>query len=1438
MTPRLATWSLILGASLASSVATAAEPPARLELNKGDRIILIGNTLAERMQYFGHFETLLHSRFPDLELVVHDLGWSADELTLRPRSRSFADHGHTLADEEPDVLIAAFGFNESFAGSEGLDQFRKDLEAFIKESTTTKYDGESPPRVVLLSPIAHEDLGDPHKPDGSKTNPNIKLYADAMRQVAHKDGVIFVDLFGPSRKLMEDSKGPLTINGIHLGDEGYRRLSPVLDEALFGPRPKDGKADYEKLRAAVVEKNLQFFYDYRAINGAYIYGGRKAPFGIVNFPLEFARLREMIRRREQRVWDVAQGKSVPATIDDDGAGPLARVESNAKGPIHLTSPEESKRTFTLPEGYEINLFASEVDFPDLKKPVQMTFDAKGRLWVTTMPSYPMYLPGRPVDDKILIFEDTDGDGKADKQTVFADGLHVPTGIELGDGGVYISQQPNIMFLKDEDGDDHADGRALIMHGFDTADSHHAAHAFTWDPGGALYWNEGTFHHSQVETPHGPERVKEAGIFRFEPKTLRFEIFVSYPFANPWGHYVDRWGQNFVADASGGANYFGTAFSGDVDYPVKHGRMEQFLVKQWRPTAGCELVASRHFPDDTQGDYLLNNCIGFQGVLRYRVKEDGSGFKADPVDPLLTSTDPNFRPVDLEFGPDGAFYVVDWYNPLVGHMQHSLRDPNRDVEHGRIWRITAKGRPLVEPAKIAGAPVPDLLELLKTYEDRTRYRVRRELRERPADEVLNALDRWVAGLNKGDEQFWHDMLEALWLHQSLDDPDESLLDRLLSSPEPKARAAAVRVLSGWRDKVDHVMGRLEKAINDPHPRVRLEAVRALSFFEGDRASVARQIANELLQHPTDSYLDYTLNETTRTLDRRSGGARGGDGTLAKLLEGAHLADDRLGTVLEMIGRRGTENDLSAAYDLLFRPSTVHDVADRKALEALVEAARDRGLKPRGNLAEIAPYLGRKGKASNVAVRLAAIRLVGLWKVESLADEVQKIAAAPDGVREVREAALDSLTRLGPAGRSGIDRLANTDRRPEVRGLAIAALARLDLDAAAGLAADALREAKRSEDPEPILAAFLNRQGGADTLAEALGKQRLPADAAKLALRAMYALGRSDASLVTELSRAAGLDAEPKPLDAKGMETMLADVASHGDPKRGEAIFRRADMNCIKCHAIGGAGAEVGPDLAALGSSSPVDYIVNAILVPNQAIKEEFQTLVVLTADGQVVQGIVIDRDENRLILKEATGGRRTIPVADIDDQKEGGSLMPKGLANLMTRDEFIDVVRFLSELGKPGPYAIQATPTVRRWRVLSQPPEDPALASSDPAGFREEVLMAEPSRWAPAFSRVSGALPLDELSAPGSGSRVIYLQGDLDVSREGPVTFRFDSRNGVQVWIDDRPLASSSALTTELEDGHHTLTLRVDTRERPSKELRVEVLKADGSPAEFSVAGGR
>jgi len=865
---RLAFVAAAVVSVLAAAIAAAADRNTpHLTLNKGDRICLIGNTLGERMQLFNHFETLLHSQYPQHQLTVRNKCWSADELYLRPRSDNFGSPDEHLKRVKADVVVCLFGFNESFAGEEGLPKFKENLKKLIGHMQGQRYNDAGSPRLAFISPVAHEDLGNPNLPDGKTNNANIALYTAAMAEVCGELNVPLADVFSPTRALFADPDTQHTMNGVHLNDAGYRELAPILFQRLFDEAVKYDADALGNLRAEIAEKNFQFWHRYRAVNGYYIYGGRSKLWNNRNvMERERLILDEMCANRDERIWAVAQGKSVPEEVDDSNVSPFLEVNSNYKRPIEYLSPEQAKEKFKLADGYQVNCFASEDDFPELANPTQMAIDAQGRVWVTVMPSYPQYQPGEKLDDKVLILEDRDGDGKADKCTTFAGGLHLPTGIELGDGGAYVAAQPNLIFLKDTDGDDQADREEVVLHGFDSADSHHSISAFTWGNGGALYFQEGTFHHSQTETPWGPKRVKNAGVFRYEPRSEKLDIFVSYGFANPWGHVFDRWGQNFVADASGGANYYGAAFSGHIDYPDKHAGLKHFLKKQYRPTAGCELVSSRHFPKEVQGNYLLNNCIGFQGVAQYKIKDEGSGFHADPVEVLLQSSDTNFRPVDLEFGADGALYIVDWHNALIGHMQHSIRDPKRDTKHGRIWRVTYKDRSLVEPAQIAGQPVEKLLDLLKAYEDRTRYRVRRELRKHPTDKVVPAVEKWLAGLDESDDDYEHHRLEALWVLQHHNVVNEDLLQALLRSDDYRARAAATRVLCYWRDRLEDPLGLLQKQVNDQHPRVRLEAIRALSFFEGKRGAKAYEIALESLAYPQDDYLKYTLNETSKTLDK--------------------------------------------------------------------------------------------------------------------------------------------------------------------------------------------------------------------------------------------------------------------------------------------------------------------------------------------------------------------------------------------------------------------------------------------------------------------------------------------------------------------------------------------------------------------------------------------
>ena len=571
----------------------------------------------------------------------------------------------------------------------------------------------------------------------------------------------------------------------------------------------------------------------------------------------------------------------------------------------------------------------------------------------------------------------------------------------------------------------------------------------------------------------------------------------------------------------------------------------------------------------------------------------------------------------------------------------------------------------------------------------------------------------------------------------------------------------------------------------------------------------------------------------------------ESTYVKLLKKAPEA--RLGTIIEMIGKRGSADDLAYLLDRTTstEPTAFASLAQRQALEALGVAASTRSLQPAGDLDRLNRLI-ELGTKADPATRGGAIRLAEAWRLASAVPALIAVAEAQEKIDPpTRLAAISTLAAVGTdTARAAIERFAGPDFAPEVQIAAIGALARLDVDAAADRAAATIARAAPEADLAPLIAAFLDRQGGGDHLLAALTRRPPSSDAARLALRAISALGRSDEALVASLSQVAGIETNPNPPTPAEMVALIAQVTSSGDPARGERIFRRAEINCAQCHAIAGAGGGVGPDLSAVGLSSPVDYIINSILIPDQAIKEEFQTRVILTDDGRVLQGIVVEEDDRRVVLKDALGARLTIATSAIEDSKRGGSLMPKGLVSTLTRPEFVDLVRFVAELGRPGPYAIRSTPTIQRWRALH--PVPPSLIESttpDPATFRVAVLDAAPESWMPLYAWTSGDLPTREILA-ASGGPIGLVQGELAVSASGPIQLRFGpgSHPHLTAWLDDQPISIGPVgdATVTVDPGTHRLTIRVDaTNDRESVgPIRVEILRVPGSTAEFSVVGGR
>jgi mono/diheme cytochrome c family protein/glucose/arabinose dehydrogenase len=885
--------------------APSAEPPTASKSRPqqagnpepGERIVFIGNGLAERDVYYSRIEPEFHLRYPNAKLIVRNMGRPGDTPGFRPhpaRASQWAFPGAEAFHPElqqhngkgffstpdqwlhhlkADTIVAFFGYNESFDGPDRVDNFEAELDAFVKHTLSKAYNGESAPRLVLVSPLAFENLSTERDlPNGKVENANLALYTAAMEKVAKTHVLTFIDLFHPSRELYAKQDAAFTINGFAPTEEAYSQIGQWIANGLYGYQSHQSKADPDLVHAAVKQRDWLWNNDYNLVNGVHTHGQRYNPFGPQNYPDEVRKTREMMTLRDERIHAIVAGETTSLEFDDTKTHDLPDVPTNfdpqdkkgKMGSIEYKDVDKALESFTMAEGYEVDLFASESEFPDLTNPVQMSFDNQGRLWVAVMPTYPHWKPGdAPPNDKLLILEDTDGDGRADKQTVFADGLHLPIGFEIAPEGVYISQEPNLCLLVDDDKDDRADRMEILMHGFDTHDTHHAISAYCADASGAFYMGEGRFLHSQVETPYGPRRCNDGGAWRFDPKSFRLERYNQVDVSNPWGISFNYWEQNHLSDGSPGQSWWSLPISAKMPYGIEIPKVDQFVPKRSRPTSGAEFVSSSHFPAEHQGAFMIANSIGFLGVSMGRVDEDGSGFTGELIADLISSDDANFRPVDIEFAPDGSLYLVDWHNALIGHMQHNARDPNRDHDHGRIYRITYPSRPLIEPAKVAGATIPELLENLKLPEYRTRYRTRRELRGRPADEVIPAVKAWAAALDKNDPEYDHHLCEALWATWAQNQPDLDLLKQCLASQKHQARAAAADIIRFNPEKIPGATQLLMQCARDAHGQVRLTAIVAASWL--DNAAGAR-IALEALKLPLDRWMgpvtDYILKYTLK------------------------------------------------------------------------------------------------------------------------------------------------------------------------------------------------------------------------------------------------------------------------------------------------------------------------------------------------------------------------------------------------------------------------------------------------------------------------------------------------------------------------------------------------------------------------------------------------
>jgi putative heme-binding domain-containing protein len=968
-------------------------------------------------------------------------------------------------------------------------------------------------------------------------------------------------------------------------------------------------------------------------------------------------------------------------------------------------------SFKIAPGFEVNLFASEAN--GVVKPIQCRWDSRGRLWVIGSTVYPQLEPGQTPNDKVVILEDTDADGRADKTTVFADGLMIPTGLELdGDGlGCWLGEGTQLLHLRDTDGDGHADEKRVVLRGFGTGDNHQNINSFRWTHGGELVFCQGLHAHGRVETPYGIVALDEAGFWRLRPRQLRLDGFYGGPAEpqNPWGFTFTDWGQMLI---NAGNN-------GGVSYPLPEmirghaigGRENLWPTARGRKTSGPDFVANSHWPPEWQSVMILGGYIN-NAVWVLKIDDDGAGFRLTDLPPLITSTDTSFRPVDVKFGPDGALYIADWFNPIIGHYQASFRHPDRDKAHGRIWRVTARGRPLVQPPKFKGLPLAAVLDQLKSSERWNREQARRVLADGDTAAVTNALKSWLLTLDPNDPRHEHHLFEALGIFETHEVVEPNLLKRLLAAQEPNARAYAAGVVGRWADHLPQSFDLLAPLVHDPHPRVRLAAVVATANIPG---VASLDLALQALDHPTDKFIDVALRQTVFALKPRwLPVLQSGQLELLRFparlsfLVKADATPDVLNSVVGLLagdkirwdsGRAGLLQalpDIGGPKELARllerqtfieqeRQKDIYHHADHaRTLAALASASRFRNVRPAGDVARSLAELAVQ-TAAEEDVRAEAYRLIGLWKLTRAQPMILLEATGASNESAARLAAIESLGALGgEEAQVALKNLAPPSQPPRVRLTAISGLSVLDLPAAAALAAEAIARDRDESLATQLVSTFLQRRGGPDALARALADRPPRRDAARLALRHMQSIGRQDQALITAFTSAAALGGEPLHASADFVTQLSKEIHDQGDSRRGAEIFRRADLSCLSCHSVAGQGGTIGPALDAIGSGQPLDFIIGAVLEPNKEVKESFEAIEVTTKDGDVHTGYRLRADARELVMRDVTLNKEVRLRRDqIAEQRDRGSLMPAGLLDHLTRAELRDLFRYLSELGKPA-----------------------------------------------------------------------------------------------------------------------------------------------------------
>lgn len=936
-----------------------------------------------------------------------------------------------------------------------------------------------------------------------------------------------------------------------------------------------------------------------------------------------------------------------------------------KPPGDPLPPEQAVKKMVAPEGFSVELVVAE---PDLINPVAMTIDERGRFWIAESVEYPRRKPGRG-DDRIKIFEDTDGDGKFDHSEVFADGLNIPSGIAIGYGGVWVANAPDILFYRLGPDGKRIGKPEVVVTGFGRHDTHELPNSLTWGPDGWLYGLNGVFNASVVKSNNGKTYKFTCAMFRIHPKTREFQIFCEGT-SNPWGIAFDGEGNAFVS-ACVIEHLWHLVETGYYrrqggPYPQFTWFIESIVDHKHQKAAYCGLhyFDSDAYPEQYRERLYMGNIHG-ACINVDKIRHDGSTYFATGEPDFLSANDPWFMPVSQKTGPDGCLYVLDWYDRYHCYQDARRDAPGIDRKQGRLYRVRYKNTPRAVPFDLAKESDDQLIARLGSPNVYFRDLAQRLLCERMNSELRSKLQAIVLDDSPSRKMRMH----ALWALVGAGPLNPKFHFDLLADDDWSYRAWGVRAAGNAGEVAESIRNRVAALASDQDAGVRLQVAIAARKTEGlDAAALLLKV---LSASGDDKLIPHIVWQNLHPLIEADSNG------FVVVMQKRGLPGALLPRVAERLLAM-KDDSVVGLYELLLRHEQDQPTELRAQLVQLSRMIADGEIPPE-QLKQLARRLGP------MLVELRIGKHVLSFESLLVSAAVDAPGAQADLLKQCRGESLDKTDRMrgiemllakhDPAAiQIACDAVGDPKATLDVRSTALMALRRSDDEGIAQTVLNGYASFPPELQPK-VIELLIERPAWSKALLEAIGHKQIP----PTVLNATHVAGllvRRDDELKRLIEQHWGnVRSERNPEREKIVKEMRNLARSKkGNPLAGAAVFKKT---CAQCHQIFGHGADVGPDLTSNGRND-FEQLLSNVFDPSLVIGRVYQAVTVATADGRTLSGLLVEEGDARVVLKLQGGKQEIIRRDEIEAfQRSKLSLMPEGLEKQLKSDEIIDLFAFLA-----------------------------------------------------------------------------------------------------------------------------------------------------------------